>query len=151
MRTALVFAFGLAGPAAGFEACVAEEMGAFEGRLGAALNAQSAPNFDLVRGQAVGDCGGIAVLQCGGDAACRDSVAARMVAQAGRFAQVPEPSAVAGRNPPWSDGLYPQLWGAVSEGCSECGPEAALDHLGSAAALWQVARVVGVVEAEAWR
>ncbi|MEJ6391372.1 hypothetical protein [Gymnodinialimonas ulvae] len=140
----------LAGPVSAFEGCVGAAMDAFEGRLSAALNAQAAPNFDLVRGQAVADCGGIALLQCGGDASCRAVAMGQMVARAEGFARVPLPDAVAGRNPPWSDGLYPQLWEQVSAGCEGCGPEAALDHLGAAAALWQVARVVGVVEAQAW-
>jgi hypothetical protein len=150
MRVALVLAFGLAGPAAGFEACVTQEMRAFEGRLTAALNEQAAPNFDLVRGREVGDCGAIALLQCGGDVECREVVLAQIAARAGRFGQVPAPEVVAGRNPPWSDGLYPHLWASVSAGCGPCGSEEALGHLSDAAALWQVARVVGVVEAEAW-
>ncbi|MEX3016299.1 hypothetical protein [Gymnodinialimonas hymeniacidonis] len=150
MRLAVML-FLWAAPAAAFEACVSDAMDAFEGRLTAALNEQAAPNFDLVRGRFVADCGGIALLQCGGDAACREAATDLMLARAERFAEVPMPEAVSGRNPPWSDGLYPQLWATVDSGCGACGPDAALEHLGEAAALWQVARVVGVVEAGSWR
>ena len=47
MRAALVF--GLAGPETGFEACVAAEADAFEGRLGAALNAPAATMWQVAR------------------------------------------------------------------------------------------------------
>ncbi len=151
MKPAALIAVVLANPAFAFEACVADAMADFEARLTRALNEQAAPNFDLVRGREVGDCGGIALLRCAADAACQDSAAGQMLAYAGRFAQVPEPVDVAGRNPPWSDGLYPQLWASVVEGCVGCAPEQALDHLSAGAALWQVARVVGVVEAGTWR
>ena len=151
MKGAVVLAVGLASPAGAFEDCVAEAMAAFEARLSAALNTQAAPNFDLIQGQDVADCGGIALLQCGADAECNAGVAARMAEQADRFAAVPEPDAVAGRNPPWSDGLYPQLWADISQGCGACTAEGTLNYLWAAASLWQVARVVGVVEAEAWR
>ncbi|WP_224814022.1 hypothetical protein [Hasllibacter sp. MH4015] len=137
--------------AQGMETCVNGAMEAFEVRLSAALNAQAAPNFDLVRGREVGDCGGIALLQCGAEEACRSEAADEMRAQAARFAAVPVPADVSGRFPPWSDGLYPQLWTRVTEGCDGCAPDAMLEHLGDAASLWQVARVVGVVEAGAWR
>ena len=112
MGKLMAFAMALvAGPVAAepFEACVAAEMAAFETRLDDALNAQAAPNFDLVDGCAVGDCAGIALLVCEG-AGC-DAVASDVAELAQRFvAAVPEPAAVRGLNPVWSDGLYPRLW-----------------------------------------
>jgi hypothetical protein len=170
---ALALAFGAPGGAraqgaadasaavlAGFERCLARAVARFETGLSRARAAGGAPDFDLVERDSVAYCGVLAIAACDGTPAplaCQGALAARQeVRRAQVLADVPAPQAVAGRDPIWSDGLYPTLW-AVARGRS-AGPDCAGADpayaawcaarqtglkLAEAVALWQVARLLG--------
>jgi hypothetical protein len=149
-------------PTAHFAACVQAEDRMFEARLDGALNAPAAPNFHLVQGDEVASCGSIALTRCqfgSEQSGCRDAVSGAITAMINATTEnLPEPATVAGRNPVWSDGLYPSLWARAEAGIdvSNCDETGALDrcreialllHFSDVMSLWQVARVIGAVEA----
>lgn len=143
------------------DTCMALAVAHFEGDLARSRNQASEPNFDIVSRDRVEYCGTLAIVACDRTQAplvCQADLAAEQEATRDAIlATVPAPADVAGLDPIWSDGLYPQLW-AVAHGTSagpDCdGADAAYRawcvtrqaslKLGEAVALWQVARLLGM-------
>lgn len=143
-----------------YPTCMARAVGQFEVNLAEARGSASNPNFELVSRDAVEYCGTLAVVGCDRAAeplACQDELAeAQDTLREAILATVPDPADVAGLDPIWSDGLYPQLH-AVAHGTS-AGPDCAgADDayvawcitrqaslkVSEAIMVWQVARLLG--------
>lgn len=147
-------------PVGAYDTCIAEAVAHFEAELSRARNRPSGPEFDIVTRDRAEFCGVLAIAGCDrseAPLACQAELATRQVdLRVDILAAVPEPAEVAGRDPLWSDGLYPTLW-AVARG-SSAGPDCAgADEVyrhwcdtrqaglkvSEAVMLWQVARLLG--------
>ncbi len=151
-------------PSDTYDACLSGENVAFEQALEQSLDQTSGANFDMVGGGAFDFCGVLEIAAC--DAtddrfACQAALTERMDGVRAEIrAGLPAPNDIAGLDPIWSDGLYPNLW-AVVQGQSAgpdcagaeqayavwCEAREASRRLADVITLRQVARVLGVLPA----
>lgn len=146
-----------------YPTCMAIAVDQFETALTRSRNTQAAPNFDLVMRDPFDYCGVLAIVQCDRSAEperCKEALAVEQLAlREAILASVPAPEVVAGRDPIWSDGLYPQLWevahgssagpdcdGADAAYAAWCATRQASLKVAEAVSLWQVARLLGAAE-----
>ncbi len=146
-----------------YETCIDIAVGQFEQTLMRSRNQASEANFDIVDRDNIDFCGVLAIVTCDVSDdrfACQANLAARQTALRGQVLEsLPEPDAVRGLDPNWSDGLYPQIY-AVAHG-SSAGPDCeggdpayeawcitrqASLKVAEAISVWQVARVLGAVD-----
>jgi len=146
-----------------YPTCIAIEVAQFEQALARSRAAGRGVDLQIVDRDDIDYCGSVGVALCDRSEAplpCQADLAEAQRALRGEIlSSVPEPAAVAGIDPVWSDGLYP-LMHAVAHGSSagpDCaGADAVYAHwcetwqasnkVGEAVMLWQLARVLGVAE-----